>query len=140
MEEQKLQSIVSVDDFQIQPKPNFDGRYLRRKTVGSDKVTISTTSIQDGSVTTAKMADNAIKQAKLATEIVTLAFGSADTVKTAAVTTGSIILGVYSSTVTSTPAYGEIQLAISGTTLTGTRSASPGGTASITYVVILLKL
>lgn len=135
--------------------PRIDGRRNARKSIGGDKIlsvpagSVTTAEIADGAVTTpkladnsvtnAKMADDAIKQAELDYEVVTLAFGSADTSKTAVVTSGSIIIGVYSSSVTSAPVYGELQLSISGTTLTGTRSASPSGTATITYTVILMK-
>lgn len=81
-----------------------------------------------------------VGQAEMRIEVASLAFGSADVTKTASVTSGSIILGVYTSDVTSTPAYGELKLGVSGTTLTGTRSAAPGGTATITYTVRLLKV
>ena len=120
-----------------------DARKFTRRSVESDKIRdagISSTEIATNAVTKVKVADDAVGINELDTEIVTLAFGSGDTSKTATVTSGSIILGVYSSTVTSTPAYGELQLSISGTTLTGTRSASPGGTAAITYSVVLLKV
>ena len=92
-----------------------------------------------GVVDQAAIGAAAVGQSELKYETATLAFGSGDTSKTASVTSGSIIIGVYSSVVTSTPAYGELQLSISGTTLTGTRSATPGGAAAITYTVVLLK-
>ena len=120
-----------------------DGRDLGRRSVESDKVRdsgITTTEIAADAVTKAKMADDSVGTNELDYETVTLAFGSGDTSKTATVTSGSIVIGVYSSTVTGTPVYGELQLSISGTTLTGTRSAAPGGTAAITYTVILLKV
>jgi len=91
------------------------------------------------SVTQTMIAANAIGQSELKYEVATLIFGSGDTVKTATVTASSIVIGVYESSVTSTPATGELQLVISSITLTGTRSASPGGAAAITYTVILLK-
>ncbi len=126
-----------------------DLRYIIARKIGNGPADIKGTivepsiipgsTVSDNSITNAKMADDAIKQAELDTEIVTLAFGSADTSKTASVTSGSIVIGVYDSVVTSTPATGELQLSISGTTLTGTRSAAPGGAAAITYTVILLK-
>ena len=125
------------DELKI-PDKKFDGRNIARKSVADDKL-VNVSSIASNAITNAMMTDDSIKQAELDYETATLAFGSADTEKTATVTSGSIIIGVYSSVVTSTPTYGELKLAISGTTLTGTRSASPGGTASITYVVILLK-
>jgi len=100
---------------------------------------VATSTLQALAVTTAKIAAAAVTQSKLSYEQVTLAFGSGDTSKTASVTSGSIVIGVHSSTVTSTPAYGELQLQVSGTTLTGTRSAAPGGAAAITYTITLLK-
>lgn len=127
------------------PEKNIDGRKLNRKSVGGDKLisadtnSVSTASIQNNAVTQAKLASASVGQGQLRYETATLAFASGDTSKTASVTSGSIVIGVYSSVVTSTPAYGELQLGISGTTLTGTRSASPGGAAAITYVVTLLK-
>ena len=102
--------------------------------------TITAAMLQSNSVSNAKMQNDSIKQAELDYEVVTLAFASGDTSQTATVTSGSVIVGVYESVVTSTPAQGELQLAISGTTLTGTRSASPGGAAAITYTVVLLKV
>jgi hypothetical protein len=91
------------------------------------------------SVATASIQSAAVTKSKLSYEVVTLAFGAADTSKSTTITSGSIILGVYSSTVTSTPAYGELKLEISGVTLTGTRSAAPGGASAITYTITLLK-
>lgn len=80
------------------------------------------------------------KQADLDTEIVTLAFGAADTSKTVAVTTGSIIIGQYVSAVTLTPVASHCKLSISGTTLTGTLSAAPGTNNALTITVVLLKV
>lgn len=82
---------------------------------------------------------NACGQSELKEEVVTLAFGSADTSKTATVTASSIVIGVYASTVTGNPASSFLQLSISGTTLTGTLSAAPGGATAVTYTVVLLK-
>lgn len=122
-------------------RTRFDGRETARKTVSTDKLSglISSGDIAPLAVTQAKLASGAVGQAQFKYEAVTLAFGSGDTSKTASVTSGSIVLGVHASSVTSTPAYGELQLVVSSTTLTGTRSAAPGGAAAITYTVILLK-
>jgi len=99
----------------------------------------SSSSFPANSIPSSAIQAAAITKTKLSYEQVTLAFGSADTSKTATITSGSIIDSVYASVVTSTPAYGELQLSISGTTLTGTRSAAPGGAAAITYTITLLK-
>lgn len=135
----KIKEIGYVEDVEMrEDSKKVDGRALTRKSVQDDKLR-SVQSISDNTITNAMMTDDAIKQAELDYETATLAFGSGDTSKTASVTSGSIIIGAYSSSVTSTPAYGELQLSVSGTTLTGTRSAAPGGAAAITYTVILLK-
>ena len=91
------------------------------------------------SVGTNQLQSNAVTIGKLKYEIASLNFASGDTSKTATITSGSIIIGYYTSAFTSTPVYGELKLEISGTTLTGTRSASPGGSATINYAVILIK-
>jgi hypothetical protein len=95
-------------------------------------------SVPDNSVGQAQMKDDAIGKAELNYELATLAFGAADTSKTASITTASQIIGFYASVVTGAPASSDLLLEISGTTLTGTRVAPGVGTA-ITYVVILLK-
>lgn len=145
--DEKLEEIRYVPNAEVE-RPAFekrvDGRDLVRKTVGTEKLatTIGTADIASNAVTNIKMADDAIKQAELDTEIVTLAFGSGDTSKTATVTASSIVIGFYASTVTGNPASGAafLQLSVSGTTLTGTLSAAPGGATAVTYTVILLKI
>lgn len=116
-----------------------DGRQTARKTIQDDKLT-GVQSIAANTVTQAMMTSNSIGQAQFKYETATLAFGSGDTSKTASVTAGNVIIGVYESSVTSTPVTGELQLAISSTTLTGTRSAAPGGASAITYTVVMLKI
>lgn len=139
-EDVKTQSIKEVASAKRNLEDRrVDGRVITRKLVGNDKLLNPQGAIANGSITQAQLANNSVGQAQFKSETATLAFGSGDTSKTATVTSGDIIIGVYSSSVTSTPAYGELQLSISGTTLTGTRSASPGGAAAITYTVTLLK-
>lgn len=117
-----------------------DGRLIARKTVGDDKTyNITATNVAANSVTQAMMTSGSVGQSQWKYEVATLAFASGDTSKTASVTSGSIVIGCYSSSVTSTPAQGELQLSISSTTLTGARSAAPGGAAAQTYTIILLK-
>jgi len=115
-----------------------DLRAILHKKIGGGSADVRANIVQPSSVN-ATIPAGTITKTQISYEIATLAFGSGDTVKTASITNGSIIIGVYSSSVTSTPAYGELQLGIAATTLTGTRSASPGGAAAITYSVILLK-
>ncbi len=137
--EAKREPTMFVEDAQLPVNANrIDGRLMKRKSVTDDKLQ-NISSIAANTITNAMMTDDSIKQAELDYETATLAFGSGDTVKTASVTSGSIIIGFYASSVTSTPATGELQLAISSTTLTGTRSAAPGGASAITYTVVLLK-
>lgn len=83
--------------------------------------------------------NDGVAQAQFKDEVVSLAFGTADTVKSTSVTAGSIILGIYESAVTGTPVFGSVQLVIAGSTLTATRSAAPAGGSSITYTIRLLK-
>jgi hypothetical protein len=118
-----------------------DGRGFARKIVGNDKLLNPQGAIANNSITQAMMTNASIGQAQLRYETVQLAFGSGDTSKTASVTTGDIVIGVYMSTVTGNPASGAafVQLSISGTTLTGTLAAAPGGATAVTYTVVLLK-
>ncbi len=117
-----------------------DLRYILQRKSGSGSADIKGRIVAISTVPSSVIADDSIKQAKLDTEIVTLAFASGDTSKTATVTTSSIVIGFYASTVTGNPASASLQLAVSGTTLTGTLSAAPSGSAAITYTVVLLKL
>lgn len=129
---------ISSASRNIEPR-RIDGRRVTRKTVGDDKaIGITAAGVQNNSITSAMLQSNVVSQAKLKYETATLVFGSADTSKTASVTTGDIILGFYVSAITSTPVASDIVLSISGTTLTGTRIA-PGGAAAITYIITLLK-
>ena len=123
---------------------DIKGRIVAPSTVGAT-VALNAGDISSSTFFAAAVVDqtaigaNAVGDSELKDELVTLAFGSGDTTQNATITSGSVIAGIYSSTVTSTPAYGELQLSISGTTLTGTRSAAPGGAAAITYSVRLIK-
>ena len=126
-----------------------DLRYiLSRKTglgpadVKAKIVNPSTVNVTIGanSVNKSSMADDSIGVNETDYETATLAFASGDTVKTATVSSGSIIVGVYASTVTGNPASHSIQLGVSSTTLTGTLSAAPGGATAITYTIFLLKV
>lgn len=138
-DKEKREPIMFIEDAPDSPGASrIDGRLVKRKSVTDDKLQ-NISSIADNTITNAMMTNDAIKQAELDYETVTLAFDSGDTSKTASVTSGSIIIGFYTSSVTSTPATGELQLAISSTILTGTRSAAPGGASAITYTVVLLK-
>jgi len=76
---------------------------------------------------------------QLKLEGATLSYNPTDTVKTASVTSGDQILGWYVSGYSLTPAASHLLLSITGTTLTGTLSAAPGGSATLTITVILLK-
>lgn len=140
--EDKIQPIIEVKDF-VREKVSRrdDGRRQARKLITSDKIyDIPATGIPSNAITQAMMTDNSVGQSEFKDESVTLAFGSADTVKTATVTSGSIIVGSYASSVTGNPASASLQLGVSGTTLTGTRSAAPGGATAVTYTVNLLKI
>lgn len=92
-----------------------------------------------GTIGTAQLAANAVVKSKVSYETATLAFGASDTEKTATVTTGSIIIGWHISDTSSTPTAAHLKLGVSSTTLTGTLSAAPGGTATLTVTVVLLK-
>jgi len=138
-----------INELQLLKNEVEELKYRLFKTIGGRSAEIRGTIVQPSnitatiaadSITSAMIASGAVKQSELAYEVAILAFASGDTSKTASVTAGSIVIGVYESTVTSTPATGELQLVISSTTLTGTRSAAPGGAAAITYTVILLKV
>ena len=78
-------------------------------------------------------------QSDIGYEIATLAFGAADTEKTATVTAGSIVIGQYVSAMTGTPAASHCKLSIATTTLTGTLTAAPGTGNALTITVVLLK-
>lgn len=116
-----------------------DLQYILHKKIGGGSADVKASIVSPSNVPSSAIANASVTQSKVSYETVTLAFGSTDTSKTAAVTSGDIIIGYYESVVTGAPATGELQLSISGPTLTGTRSASPGGTATITYTIILLK-
>lgn len=131
-----LKSEVEDLRFLITRKLGLGSADIKGKIVSPSSVTVT---LGANTVNQAAMADSAVGNAEWKYEAVTLAFSSGDTSKTATVTSGSTIIAVYESVVTSTPAQGELQLSVSGTTLTGTRSASPGGAAAITYTVTLLK-
>lgn len=111
--------------------PRVDGRRNARKTVASDKIL--------GPLTDITVPATSVGQTQLKYETSTLVFGDADTVKTGAITSGSIIIGWYASAYT-TPVASHLKLEISGTTLTGTLSAAPGAGNSLTVTVILLKI
>ncbi len=141
-----------IKDYVAQELQKFQGRFMsfRAKkitatlsdslaTTNKTSGAVGTSQIANGAVTQAKVANASIGQAQLRYEQATLAFATGDTSKTTSVTSGDIVIGVYSSTVSGSPAYGELQLGVSGTTLTGTRSSSPGGGSSITYTITLLK-
>lgn len=110
-----------------------DGRRIRRKSVGDDKLS-SGTIVADNSITQAKMADNAIGQAELKYELVTVNIDAGQTSGTGTATSGSIIIGFRSA--------GNVDqlvdnIAISGTTVTITLAAA--ATAQNNFIVILLK-
>ena len=135
---QNLKNKIQQLEFLINRKLGAGSADVRANIVHPSSVPAG--AIGADSITQAMIAAAAVGISEYKYETATLTFASGDTSKTATITSGSIVVGVYSSTVTSTPAYGELQLSISGTTLTGTRSASPGGAAAITYTVILLKI
>jgi len=101
------------------------------RTISGD-ITISDTGV-------ATIGNAKVNQTKLSYETVTLTFGATDTTKEATITSGSIIIGWYLSSVSGTPTYQIPVLSISGTTLTGTLASAPGTGNGLTYTVILLK-
>lgn len=134
-------TINYIDEGQIEKKfqPASGSDLVRRSVPGSKLKTGSLSGeIADSSITTAKLASAAVTQSKFSYETVTLDFGAADTVKTGTITSGSIILGWYASAYT-TPAASHLKLEISGTTLTGTLTAAPGGGNTLSITVRLLK-
>jgi hypothetical protein len=106
-----------------------DGREQARTSVDSDKLLNPQGAISSGSIT----------KTMLKYETATLIFSSADTVKTTSITSGSVIFGFYVSAISGAPAFADLLLSISGTTLTGTRATAPGGSATITYTIVLMK-
>lgn len=108
------------------PEKNIEGRNLRRKSIASDKLLSPVDAATIG-------------KTELKYETATLVFGATDTVKTATITTGSIIFGWYASAYT-TPANSWLKLEISGTTLTGTLTVAPGTSNSLTITIILIKV
>jgi len=101
------------------------------QTISGD-ITISNTGV-------ATIGEAKVNKTKLAYETVDLVFSGNDTVKQATITSGSIIIGWYLSSVSGTPTYQVPVLSISGTTLTGTLASAPGTNNNLTYTVILLK-
>ena len=136
------ESIKYIESKEIAMKEGrLDGRKLKRKSVEDDKAyNITAGDVGDNSITKIKMADDAIGKNELDFETATLVFGADDTSKTATITINSIVIGFYVSAVTGTPAFADLKLSISGTTLTGTRAAAPGTSNAITYTIILLKV
>jgi len=123
--------------------PRIDGRILKRRSVGDDKVlnitnipanSITTAMLQALAVTTAKIAAAAVTQSKLSYETASVTVSAGTASGTATVTSGSIILGFR-------PTGNQDQfidnISVSGTTLTVTLAAN--ATADNTFQVILLK-
>lgn len=137
---EKKFEVPSIKDAPIQITPKrVDGRTLSRKSVEDDKVR-NISSLEDNSITNAMMQDDTVKQAELDIEDASLSFGSGDTSDTATVTTNSIVIGWYVSNFANNPVASHLKLSISGTILTGTLSAAPGGTATLNITVKLLKI
>ncbi len=133
--------IKYVKDVEVQMgNRKIDGRNLKRKSVADDKaLNITASGVDDNAITQAKMADNAVGKAEVKYETATLAFNESDTSKTATVTVNSIVIGFYVSAITGGPAFADLKLSISSTTLTGTRAVACGAGTAVTYTIILLK-
>lgn len=140
----KREPISYVENSQLPAGVNrLDGRLVKRKSVTDDKLqnvssiaanTITTAMIQALAVTTAKIAAAAVTQAKLATESVNVTVNAGAATGTGTVTSGSIVLGYYS---TGNQDQFVDNVSISGTTLTITLAAN--ATANNTFTVVLLK-
>jgi len=115
--------------------PKIDGRGLQRKSVGPTAIS----GVDTGTITKVMMTADSVGKNQLDYETASLAFGAADVSATATVTNGSVVLGWYVSAYAATPASGWLKLEVSGTTLTGTLTAAPGGAATLTVTVVLLK-
>jgi len=110
--------------------------------VTADKIAdgaVASDHIADLAVTTGKLADGAVTTGKLALATATLSFGPSDTQKQATVTAGNQIIGWYVSGMSNGPVVAWVQLEISSTTLTGTLTAAPGGTATLDITVVMVK-
>ena len=127
-----------VEDESLLPSDaRFDGRNLKRKSVGDDKTT-GIGDIADNTVTKTMMTDDAVGTAELDYETKSIVISDANTSGTATVTSGAVPVGYYLTSFT-TPVAAYVQLGVSGTTLTATVSTAPGAGNSVTIFVVLLK-
>lgn len=145
---QELKRMVEDLRFQLSRKTGLSSADIRGNVISSSVQAggLASGAINNSNMFSAGIVDqaaigaNAVGQSELSDEEATLVFGAADTSQTASVTSGSDVYSFYVSDFTGTPAQGELKLAVSGTTLTGTRSAAPGGGNAVTYKVKLLKV
>lgn len=139
----KIHKYVDISQ-EFESESRFDGRKLRRKSVGDDKATGINTSIADGSITTAKLATDSVTKVKVSNDTIgnneldyeevsiTVLLGQSSGTGTA--TSGSIIIGYYP---TGNNDVLVDNVAISGTTVTITLSAV--AIANNTFKVVLIK-
>ena len=139
MPNEELQNQINTLKSEIE-----DLRYMLNKKTGGGSAdikgkivapsSIPTATIDNSSITNAKMADDAIKQAELDYETANVTVSAGSATGTATVTSGSIVLGWR-------PTGNNDQfvdnIAVSGTTLTVTLTAN--ATADNTFQVTLLK-
>lgn len=123
-----------IENRSMPSESRVDGRLLKRKTVGDDKVYNVSSAIADNSVSKAKMLDDSVGKNELDTEEVAVTVSAGNPSGTGTCTSGSIIIGFR-------PSGNNDQfvdnIAVSGTTVTVTLAAN--ATADNTFVVILLK-
>jgi len=112
--------------------PNREGGKLMTEDIGTD--TLLAEDIAPGAVGTSELADAAVNQSKLSYEVVAITVAAAATSGTGTCTSGSIILGYYS---TGNQDQLVDSVAVSGTTVTITLAAA--ATAANTFNVVLLK-
>lgn len=138
---QTTKYVESAKEFESEQR--FDGRKIRRKSVGADKTTgisdiandsITNAMLQSNSVSKAKMQDDSVGNIELDIEQIAVNVSAGQTSGTGTATSGSIIIGYR-------PAGNVDQfvdnVSISGTTVTVTLTAA--ATAQNNFVVILLK-
>ena len=112
--------------------PNREGGKFKTEDIGTN--TLLAVDIAPGAVGTSELADAAVNQSKLSYEVVAITVAAAATSGTGTCTSGSIILGYYS---TGNQDQLVDSVAVSGTTVTITLAAA--ATAANTFNVVLLK-
>jgi len=112
--------------------PNREAGKFKTEDIGTD--TLLAEDIAPGAVGTSELADAAVNQSKLSYEVVAITVAAAATSGTGTCTSGSIILGYYS---TGNQDQLVDSVAVSGTTVTITLAAA--ATAANTFNVVLLK-